>query len=656
MAFKLTELVADPSVAPKEWQQSAPREFYARAPVSKSEDLDRVLALPRRALELDGTDRAEAIIDLETEKYAKVNPSCRCAEISPERHAAEGCITRLRLLQALALREISIVGGLLGPLGVGSGKTLIDLLAPAAFVQHAKAHEMPGAEDILCVLLVPPGLVTQLADDYAYIGEHFHMPSMIVQGNTHLDRLTPGAPRLQVMPYSRLSRSDATTWLTIASPHAIIADEAHKIRNAGTATTARVLRFFSEHPGTRFAGWSGSLTSKSIKNFAHLSALALKAGSPLPVKSDVVDDWARAIDPGDSPADPGPLLRGLIETKCCLPGESLHTGIHRRLSETLGVVSSSAPSIDCDLEILQRKDLEVPAHVQELIDQALEFVRPDGEELVTAMQAAACACEIACGFHYRWIFPKHMFPRDDQLVEDWREARKEWHKELRQFLKQRAEHLDSPMLAEHAAQRAHGLRPIHKGLPVWEAKTYRAWAELKPKVQYEGDAVRIDDFLVQDVAKFALKDPSVIWYQHGAFGEWLAEVSGLPIFGGGKDAKAALLGNPKAGMRGEDGSRSVICSIKAHGTGTNGLQYNFSRMLFPNVQSDPSGWEQALGRLHRPGQKAESVQALYWVHTKELRRHVAGALRSALYVQGVMGVPQRLRMGIPEVAEIETEE
>ena len=166
----LTKLVAPIGVAPENWQAPAPKEMYFKAPVPKSADLDRILALPRRPVELDGTERAEAIIDVMTERYGKGAVQCDCATRNPERHAAENCISRLRLIQALALREIGIVGGLFGPIGVGHGKTLIDLLSPYAFSEHSAAHGMLSGANILCVLLVPPGLIQQLADDYDYIG------------------------------------------------------------------------------------------------------------------------------------------------------------------------------------------------------------------------------------------------------------------------------------------------------------------------------------------------------------------------------------------------------------------------------------------------------------------------------------------------------
>lgn len=657
MAFKLEDVVAPPSYAPQEWQISAPRESYGhRTPVAMSHDLQRVLALPRRPLELDGTERAEAIIDMVSERYSRNIPegACACSRIDPERHRNEGCITRLRIVQALALREIGIVGGLLGPIGTGHGKTLIDLLAPLAFAHHSRATGLPD-DDLLCVLFVPPGLVVQLAGDYDYIGQHFKMPSMIVQGAPDMDRIMPGMPRLQVMPYSRISRKEATAWLRQVQPHAIIADECHKLRDRKTATTKRVMRFFDEHPHTRFAAWSGSVTSKSIQDYAHLSALALKNGSPLPIDPENVSDWARAIDPpmrAGGECDPGPLLEGLIATGCCTAGQPLYRGFATRLHETLGVVSTRAPAVDIPLEITERKPPKAPDGITEHIKNAMAFVRPDGEELVTAMQAVECAIQIASGFHYKWIFPKHKFPDDEQLITDWRMLRAAWHKEQRTKLKASEENLDSPALLEHAAQRALGLRVAHKGMPVWHSLHYKAWHAIKDRVHHEGQAVRLDDWLVQDAARWMHSNHGIVWYAYKEFAEWLSEVSGLPYFGEGKESKAGLLR--------ERGDRSVIASIKAHGTGTNKLQFAFSSQLYGQPPGSPDGWEQSLSRLHRPGQTAPEVTAEFYMHTRELRKRVLGALRKAYYVAGTMRSDQRIHMGfhseIEETLETEFDE
>lgn len=640
------DLVAQKGVGPRPAQVRTPHEAWgAKPPVSMSEDLRRVINLPRRPLELDGTERAEAIIDQMTARFSRGKVKCQCAAIDPDRHHDDGCMTRLRLVQALALREIGIAGGLLGPIGVGHGKTLIDLLAASSFAQLGYN---------LCVLLVPAGLVGQLINDYEYAGQHFHMPQIVFHGHTYANTcermnarvsLQRNAPVVHVVKYSMLSRPEMTDWMeNHGKPQVVIADECHRLRDTTRSGAGRLDRYMESHPETRFAGWSGSITKKSLKDYSHLARWALRGGSPLPLHDEVTADWCRAIDPSNNPADPGPLL------EFCDPGEHLVDGFRRRLCETIGIVTTSAPAVDCLLTLNER----VPPPPPESVKAALRMVRglepgqsgpqrPDGEELVDALAMNRVIMQVACGFYYKWIYPRCEFPRDTQLVLDWLLARKEWFCEVRQKLKAPEEHLDSPRLVQNAAERFYGDRPANRGLPTWKSKHWLRWRDVRNSIYVETETVHIDPYLARDAADWALEHRGIVWYDQGAFGQWVSDISKLPMFGGGKAAKIALLGDPSQGIPGEDGSRSVICSIDALGTGTNGLQRRFCEALIANPMSSSDGWQQCLGRLHRIGQKATSVDNYFYRHIPELRKVVDTALQRALYVEGTIGDEQKIR-------------
>jgi len=613
--------------------------------VSWSSEMRRVLGLPRRALELDGTERAEAIIDGQQERFARpVVPGrrCRCAEIDPERHASEGCIERLRLPQAQALREIAICGGLCGPIGVGWGKTLIDLLATLAFRYYDERITQT-------VLVVPPGLAEQLENDYLYYGQHFKMPQIVFHGNVEYSNtvqkmdvrvpLERGAPTVHVVPYSKLSRPEQTVWLEqVLKPQAIIADEAHRLRSAGLptnkgATGARMWRYMEEvAPDTKFVCLSGSMTAKKIQDYWHLMKWALRGGSPLPVVDEVLQSWGGALNPSDNPADPGPLMQ------LCAPGEHLYDGFKRRIAETVGVVTTAAPAVDVALTLVERTAPPIPALVKQYLgDLRGSSLRPDGEELLTALEVAECAMQLAMGFYYRWIYPDCEFPRDEQLVTDWRETRRAYFKEVRAKLKDLAEHMDSPRLVMNAAERFYGLRPKKRGLPEWESKHFPAWHKIRGLVRAETEAVCFDDYIVRDIVAWGQEHKGVIWYEHDAIGTWVSKLSRelgcpMPKYGGGKEAKREMLGDKKKGTTGEDGSRSIIASVAAHGTGTNGMQHRWRECLLLHITPDPNAVEQVLGRLHRPGQNHD-VTAGFYRHTPEMRAHIESALQAAYYVQ-----------------------
>jgi hypothetical protein len=592
----------------KEWAKTVhPLTGRARPPVQPSEELSRVLATPRRPpVDLDGA-RGDALAELMTRRLRRTRlDTCAC------KRAGRPCINRLKPAQAWALFEAPLAGGLVGAIGVGHGKTGLDLLAPMVF-----------KECKLAVLLIPPGLREQLLRDYEVWSEHFALPSLRL-GN--VGKIVPGRPVLHVIPYSQFSRAGATDLLENLKPDLIIADEAQKLRHRETATTARVLRYLARNPETRLCVWSGTLTAKSIKDYAHLSAFALKESSPLPLDPQVVEEWALALDPSDWQAPSGALGR------LCEPGEHIYQGYYRRFSHTLGVVATKAGAVDASIYITERKAPTMPAHLREQLDNLRAgWVRPDGEELVDMLQVARSARELASGFFYRWKFPRG---EADALILQWLAARKAWHRELREKLRFRREHLDSPLLCSKAAIRATQVPPYEGDLPVWKAECWAPWVAARDTVQPESEAVWIDDYLARDAAEWATKNRGIVWYEHEAFGRRVAELSGLPMHAGGAGAEERILA--------EDGTRSIIASIHAHGTGRDGLQRVFAAQLVANPPTSGAVWEQLLGRLHRIGQEADEVQSYVYRHTPEIADGIDRAIVQARYIEGTLGTYQKL--------------
>lgn len=574
------------------------------SPVEHSADLDRIAALPRRApTELNST-RAAALVELMQTRLAK--------QPRREHICDRNCIKTLKPIQALALFEARLAGGVLGLIGVGSGKTLLNLLVAMVF------------DDVRTVaLLVPPGLVAQLFRDYNNAREHFKCPSLVM-GNDPRGVIVVGAPIVHIVPYSRLSRHNFTAQLEALAPDLIIADEGHNLRHKDTAKTSRVLRYLGDHKTTRFCVWSGTLGGKSLKDFAHLAAHALGDGSPLPLHYNALEEWALAIDPSDWPAPRGALA------VFCNDGENVQRAFHRRLIDTRGVVATKAGAIDASLYIAERVPPPMPDKLRGMLDDLrASWTRPDGEELIDILSAARSARELAMGFYYRWIFP-HGEPAD--LIDRWFEVRKAWHKELREKLKRRREHLDSPLLLANAAQRA--LDGYAGDLPVWHSEHYAAWKAIRDKVQHETQAVWVDDYLARDAASWATQNKGVVWYAHKAFGERVAEIAGLPLHGGGIGAEARILA--------ERGNRSIIASIQSHGTGRDGLQKLFNQQLIANPPSSADAFEQLLGRLHRIGQASDDVTSFVYRHTDELADAIDSALKQARFVEDAMGNLQKL--------------
>jgi len=581
-------------------------DLWRRPAVGRSPELDRVLALPTRPRPSDHA--LDYLVAAETDRHTRPRApgSCAC------RAMGRPCITRLTPAQAWALSEIAEVGGLLGPIGVGMGKTGLDILAPMA---------VPNCR--LAVLLIPPGLRAQLVADYQAWAEHFMVPSL---SSTEASFVKPGRPVLHVLPYSRLCRAKATAMLEYLRPDTIIADEAHKLKNFETSTTSRVMRYLADHPEVRLLSWSGTLTSKSIKDYWHLSAHSLGEGSPLPINRDVVEEWSTAIDPSDTPAPMGELAR------LCRPGEHVYDGFHRRLVETRGVVATTGQGCQAEINLIERHPGKVPTEVARLLEQVrVSWMRPDGEEFINVIQVKACLRQLACGYYYRWIYPRGEVP---EVIAEWFAARKAWHQELREKLKARRVHLDSPFLCAKAAIRAYQQPPYHGDLPVWKAETWKRWRDVRTTVHPETEAVWIDEWVARDAAAWAKSHRGIVWYEHAALGARIAALSDLPMHAGGVGAEGRILA--------EDGSRSLIVSIAAHGTGRDGLQRLFREQIVAEPPQGGQEWEQLLGRLHRIKQEADEVDVYVYRHTIEMKEGIDKAVEQAKYVQGTMGSSQKL--------------
>jgi hypothetical protein len=611
-----------------------------KPPVANSHDLQRVLALPRRPPP-DAAQRA-ALVAYVTAKYARPPGPCRCAEMGRK------CIRELRDVQAWALWEAEQADGLLGQVAVGAGKTLVWLLIAFAIRECRTA-----------LLLVPPNLVEQLVFDYQLCGQHFRMPTLVVHAGKNLSHTVPGTPCVHVFPYSRLSLPTSTAFVEQLAPDLIIADECDKLSNYAGAGASRVKRYMEHHPRTRFCGGSGSMTDKSLHDYAHLAAWSFKARSPLPLDLQVLNEWAEAIDAVDWPRDAGALLTGLRTYGLVGVGEDVRAGYRRRLHETPGFVYSAESPVSVPLTITERKAPPIPPVIVEALEQVRAFERPDGEELISALEVATCARQVACGFFYRWTFP-HREPRD--LIMQWLAARKLWRRELRLRLKDREEHLDSDHLCTQAAIRAWGDAPpdplarnsagawvfSHEtiraavriardddGLPVWRAAAWPAWRDIADRVNPVTVAVRLDDFLARDAAAWASETPGrIVWYDSAEFGRWVAELSGLPLHGGGPNAGKRILD--------ERGGRSIVASLNSHGRGRNGLQFHFAEQLVAEPPSSSKMWEQLVGRVHRPGQEAAEVRTWYYGHTTEVRAAYAQALTRAAYVEATTGAAQKI--------------
>ncbi len=455
----------------------------------------------------------------------------------------------LKHVQAMALLEIGMYGGLFGPIRVGAGKTLISLLAST--VMRAWRP----------LLLIPASLAQKTQDDIRFYSKHFKIPRFI-----------------RIESYSLLGKAQHSNLLNQYRPDLIIADECHKLRNKRTAVTRRMIRFMRYNPGTRFVAMSGTVTKRSLQDFEHILKWSHKDFAPVPFPVGEVLEWAAALDekiaPGRRTA-PGALLQ------LCGPEDlgndaltNARSGFKRRLIQTPGIVATQEKKLDIELSINS-----VSCDLNSDIDRAFSTLRddwltPDGWHLWDAFEIARHARTLALGFYYRW---------NPRPPEDWYEARKAWAKACREIIGN-SKNLDSMQQVVLSIKRGET-----------SCTELDPWQEIEPSFTPNTEAVWIDDSVVRFAADWAKQSIGVVWTTHTAFATALTNLSRMPYF-----ASEGLCTRTKLPISSEDGTRSIISSLNSNRQGQNLQQFNRGLVVCP--PSNGEWWQQLLGRHHRPGQ------------------------------------------------------
>lgn len=552
-----------------------------KLPVTPSRDLERILQMPTRKDEhvLPGGGWNARLDEMTPEEVS-------------EHFRVPGGTWTLKPLQAKALVEAARAKGLVGRIPPGKGKTLIAALLP----------EVIGAHRAL--VLVPAALVKQREREIEKYQQHFRLP---------LHRIA------RVMSHAELSLPSSTGLLESLRPDAVIIDEVDAFANRESVRTDRLLKYGRKHPETMWCVMSGTVFQKSVGDAVYWFALALRHRSPLPLQRSEIETWVDVLDPlafGASVRPTGALQR------FCGEGETPRQGWNRRAASTVGVVTSLDDGIGTALNIHQR-DVAMPDDVKAAL-RLLEatWTRPDGKEFSMALDLRRLERQLSAGFFYRWEW---------EPDPAWLAARNGWQRVVRGRLQgPRRTGMDSPFLIEQAAERALALTgSVDPTLPVFDSPEWRVWRQYRHAGEPPTVAVSLSDYLQRDAVAWGREHVGIIWCLHDHTAREIARIGGFPYFGPADD-----------GILDEDGTRTVVASVKAHGVGKNLQAFNKALVVEPPASGQ--AWEQLLARLHRDGQQSPQVDFWVYRHCAAYRRAWAAAKRKAQFMRDMNGNDQRL--------------
>lgn len=574
---------------------------------------------------------------------------------------------RLFPIQADTVATYESCGGAIGRVGVGFGKTLISLMC--ADKAYRKGIERS-------FLIIPPEVFIQLytvdiiwARNRVPLSMPIHwLPTRDLAGRKALAASKKRG--LYVYTHSLLSSRDAEHNLREIDPGLIIIDECQRVKDKSAARTRRLTRYLHDRMLRKMpcevVALSGTITTKSIKDYRHLCVAALGLKAPMPLGEIMANEWAAILDaPASSgweddkqPAGTGgsgpllPLVHWAMRTFPREPiGENVH-GFRRafrlRLDHSAGVTSSGDAAIGTTL-IMTNRPVEHPEHftgwpmLQKLIKQVCdEWKTPNGDEIEHQINTWKWLYELSAGFYNQLTWPSNelMATRarisQDQAAEIMGKtllhhaAGQAYRKELRRWLGEKhIPGVDTPMLVGSDMAR-NGAKNVGTGLYDY----WRYWKSLDFEHRPERDrtAVRVCDFKIHAAVKWACEIPhgtgAIIWVFNEEMGKWVYEAlvaSGVQAMHcpAGEHANAAILDHGNKHLK-------VVASLTAHGTGKN-LQH-FQHQYFVQWPRAAGHAEQCLGRTHRSGQEAEEL-VVYTCNTGEFDEiNFAACLNDALYI------------------------
>jgi len=552
-------------------------------------------------------------------------------DVSPYRK--RGSALALWDVQREALWHIQAAQGAVVAIGVGHGKTYIGLLAGAVL------------DADVVIVLCPPATLGQMTEALAQIDNEFVIPP------THL------------LSYGRYSRRDGEREFMAlvgddpARRVLVVADEAHCLKNRTAARTKRFLRFFRSRPSAKLVAMSGTMTTRSLADFAHLAEIALGERSPLPRSQRQLKIWCRVFDAQRARGrhEAHRPVAGVVWMAFAPLWSKIH-GSHNpldvrdvqkrrtmmrealasRLKHSAGMVITEQSSVGASL-VLDRLPVTIPASISATLASLETVTTPNQRAVVVGagistarplpdaavpLERWRLAHQLSKGFYYRWAWP------GGKVDTQWLEARTAWGRVVGQELdRHAAAGYDSPLLVASRVSREAALGASQPKHVAW-----RAWAAVRERPAPPTECVWLDLFLIEAVERWAAsrKERVLVWYADVAVADKLSE-RGLTVLRGGDEVIHAV----------NDESIRVLClSAHAHATGLNLQAFGAQALL--GLAGGARGIEQLLGRTHRAGQARDEVWAWLPLHTDALRDSWRKLTDDARYIEQATGARQKV--------------
>jgi hypothetical protein len=214
---------------------------------------------------------------------------------------------------------------------------------------------------------------------------------------------------------------------------------------------------------------------------------------------------------------------------------------------------------------------------------------------------------------------------------------------VRHILKTNRFRLDSAKQVRDAVAAGHydGKWVIRDGMRAFSAsidKLYCRWIAIEGIYKPNRVPVWIDGTIIEQAVDWIEEHGALVWVKHITVGRMLSETATarlnreVPYFHNeGLDASGRFI---------DDWRGPAVASISANAEGRNLQHYNTQLVLWPPTKG--TVWEQALGRLHRDGQKADTVECHVMFGCREHLDAWDQSRLDAKFVQDTVGQEQKL--------------